>query len=64
MAGYNEVEECEGVGLGGRMDRALVFFRAAGMFALMGGEQALPRSNSREKEDEWDMPLYFRMHTF
>ena len=61
MADYNEVEECEGVGLGGRIDRALVFFQAA---AMMEGEQVLPRSCGRKKVDEWDMPLYFRMHTF
>ena len=51
MAGCNEAEECEGVGLGGRMDRAVVF-RAAGMFAMMGGKQLLPRSSSRKREDE------------
>ena len=42
----NEFEECEGAEcrfeLGGRTDSTLVYFQAAGIFAMMGGEQILP----------------------
>ena len=37
------------MGVGGRIDRALVFLQAAGMFAVMEGEQVLPRSSSRKQ---------------
>ena len=52
MAAYNETGECEWAegraGFGGRIDRALVFFQAARIFAMMGDEQVPPRSSSKK----------------
>ena len=63
MTAYNEFEECEGAecrfGLGGRIDSTLVYFQAAGIFAMMGGEQVLPRSSSCKTEDDETYPSIF-----
>ena len=53
-----EGEECR-FGLGGRIDSALVYFQAAGIFALTDGAQVLPRSRSCKTEDDETYPPIF-----